>query len=69
MGKIWFCGFWQNHGEGKIMKTTLLDVTAIPMGLPPDIVNPKISNYMEWQDRISKLFDPNGIIPGPVRRG
>ena len=42
---------------------------AVPMGLPPDIVGPKISNYLEWQDRISRLFDPNGVIPAPVRRG
>ncbi len=42
---------------------------ALPMGLPPDLVNPKISNYLTWQDKVSKLFDPNGVIPGPMRRG
>jgi hypothetical protein len=42
---------------------------ALPMGLPPDLVNPRISNYLTWQDRVSKLFDPNGVIPGPMRRG
>jgi len=36
---------------------------AVPMGLPPDIVGPRISNYMSWIQKINAAFDPNGIIP------
>jgi glycolate oxidase len=36
---------------------------AVPMGLPPDIVGPRISNYLSWLAKINEAFDPNGIIP------
>jgi glycolate oxidase len=42
---------------------------AVPMGLPPDIVGPRISNYLEWQGKVNAVFDPNGAIPRPVPRG
>jgi glycolate oxidase len=42
---------------------------AVPMGLPPDVVGPRISNYLTWQAKINAAFDPNGAIPrfGPPR--
>jgi glycolate oxidase len=36
---------------------------SVPMGLPPDVVGPRISNYMTWANKINAAFDPNGIIP------
>ncbi|HSW57052.1 MAG TPA: hypothetical protein VLH15_01495, partial [Dehalococcoidales bacterium] len=41
---------------------------AIPMGLPPDIVGPRISNYLNWQNKVHSAFDPNGVIPKPGPR-
>jgi glycolate oxidase len=35
---------------------------AIPMGLPPEEVNPRISNYLTWQSKVHAAFDPNGIL-------
>jgi glycolate oxidase len=42
---------------------------AVPMGLPPDIVGPRISNYLEWLEKVNKAFNPNDTIPrmGPPR--
>ena len=42
---------------------------AVPMGLPPDIVGPRISNYISWLGKINEAFDPNGVVPKPPRRG
>jgi glycolate oxidase len=42
---------------------------AVPMGLPPDIVGPRISNYLSWLGKINEAFDPNGVVPKPPRRG
>ena len=36
---------------------------AVPMGLSPDIVGPRISNYFVWLGKINEAFDPNGVIP------
>ncbi len=36
---------------------------AIPMGLPAEIVGPRISNYLSWQAKVHAAFDPNSIIP------
>jgi glycolate oxidase len=41
---------------------------AIPMGLPAEIVGPRISNYLYWQGKVNAAFDPNGIIPKPGPR-
>ena len=41
---------------------------AIPMGLPPEIVGPRISNYLSWKAKIDAAFDPNGIVPKPSPR-
>ena len=42
---------------------------AVPMGLPPDIVGPRISNYLAWLAKINGAFDPNGVIPKLGPRG
>jgi glycolate oxidase len=42
---------------------------AVPMGLPPEIVGPRISNYLSWLGKINEAFDPNGVVPKPPRRG
>jgi hypothetical protein len=36
---------------------------AVPMGLPPDIVGPRISNYLYWLGKVNEAFDPNGVVP------
>jgi glycolate oxidase len=36
---------------------------AVPMGLPPDVIGDKISNYMTWIGKLNAEFDPNGVIP------
>jgi len=41
---------------------------AVPMGLPPDEVGPRISNYLYWLGKINEAFDPNGAIPKPGPR-
>jgi hypothetical protein len=42
---------------------------AIPMGgMPPEVVNPRISNYLTWTGKINAAFDPNGTIPKPGPR-
>jgi glycolate oxidase len=41
---------------------------AVPMGLPPDIVGPRLSNYLTWIGKINAAFDPNGVIPKPGPR-
>jgi glycolate oxidase len=42
---------------------------AVPMGLPPDIVGPRISNYLTWLRKVNEAFDPNGVIPKPKPPG
>ncbi len=41
---------------------------AIPSGLSPEIVGPRISNYLAWMGKINAAFDPNGIVPKPLPR-
>jgi glycolate oxidase len=41
---------------------------AVPMGLPPEIVGPRISNYLSWLGKINEAFDPNGVVPRPGPR-
>ncbi|OGO07997.1 MAG: hypothetical protein A2Y92_03955 [Chloroflexi bacterium RBG_13_57_8] len=36
---------------------------SVPMGLPPDIVGPRISNYLDWLTKFNAAFDPNGVVP------
>lgn len=36
---------------------------AVPMGLPPDVVGPRLSNYQSWLAKMNEAFDPNGVIP------
>ncbi|MCX7912675.1 MAG: FAD-binding oxidoreductase, partial [Dehalococcoidales bacterium] len=36
---------------------------AIPMGLPPEVVGPRVSNYTYWLQKINETFDPNGVVP------
>ena len=42
---------------------------AVPMGLPPDLVGPRISNYTTWLAMINAAFDPNGVVPRGGPRG
>jgi glycolate oxidase len=42
---------------------------AVPAGLPPDIVGPRISNYLAWSAKINAAFDLNGVVPRPGPRG
>jgi glycolate oxidase len=42
---------------------------SVPMGLPPDVVGPRISNYTAWINKINAAFDPNGVIPRGGPRG
>jgi len=41
---------------------------SVPMGFPPEEVNPRISNYLAWADKINAAFDPNSTVPkfGPM---
>ncbi|MBN1190801.1 MAG: FAD-binding oxidoreductase [Dehalococcoidales bacterium] len=39
---------------------------ALPAGLPPEMVNPRISNYLDWTAKINAAFDPNKVVPKEV---
>lgn len=41
---------------------------AVPMGLPPDVVGPRTSNYLKWAGKINEAFDPKSVIPKPGPR-
>jgi glycolate oxidase len=36
---------------------------AVPTGLPPEIVGPRMSNYLHWMGKVNEAFDPNDVIP------
>ena len=36
---------------------------AVPRGLPPDIVEPRISNYLSCLWKMIEAFGPNGLDP------
>ena len=42
---------------------------STPSGLPADVINPKMSNYLTWAGKINAAFDPNGAIPKPPSFG
>ena len=54
---------WRNQTNIRALEGSF----AVPMGLPPDIVGPRISNYTYWLGQINVVFDPNDIIPKPGR--
>jgi len=55
---------WRNETN----KRALEGCFSVPMGFPPDVVNSRVSNYLNWNRKINAAFDPNGTVPGPVGR-
>ena len=55
---------WRNETN----KRALEGCFSVPMGFPPDVVNSRVSNYLNWNRKINAAFDPNGTVPGPGGR-
>jgi len=37
----------------------------VPSGLPQDVINARMSNYLVWAAKVNAAFDPNSAIPKP----